>query len=77
MDTSPHSLSTLFQQLGLPSDSQSIEAFIDSHRTQDRAAHLEKLPFWNEAQAHFIEEALEEDSDWAEVVDELNTRLHG
>ncbi len=29
------------------------------------------------SQARFIQEALEHDSDWCEVVDELNTRLHG
>ena len=32
---------------------------------------LQKHAFWNPSQARFLEEALEQDSDWAEVVDEL------
>ena len=31
MDTTSHTLSTLFAQLGLPSDETSIQAFIDKH----------------------------------------------
>jgi len=77
MDTSTHSMSTLFEQLGLPSDRRSIENFIAHNHMRDAAQLLQQHRCWNPSQARFIAEALEQDSDWAEVVDELNTRLHG
>mgnify|MGYP003154513082 CR=1 FL=1 len=55
-------LGTLFEQLGLPSDPASIDAFIASH--------------WSEAQGSFLKELLMDDAEWAPVVDELNVRLH-
>lgn len=70
MDTSDHSLSTLFKQLGLPAGAADIEAFIRDHRLTDGLG-LAQAPFWNPAQAAFLDEALEDDSDWAEMVDEL------
>ena len=68
MDTSPHTFSNLFRQLGLP---------LGRHRRLLARHHLEEgtalpdAPFWNPAQASFLREALAEDSDWAEQVDEL------
>lgn len=70
MDTSDHSLSTLFKQLGLPTDKAGIEAFVRDHQLPAGLA-LAQAPFWNTAQAAFIREALNNDSDWAERVDEL------
>lgn len=74
MDTSPHTLGALFKQLGLPNSRQEIDAFLGSHRLAESQA-LADAPFWNPAQAEFLREALEEDSDWAEEVDELAVRL--
>ena len=76
MDTSSHTMQALFEQLGLPSEPKQIDAFIASHRTETGRDPLEGAPFWSPSQAHFIQEALYQDSDWAEVVDELNVRLH-
>ncbi|WP_210396213.1 DUF2789 domain-containing protein [Motiliproteus sediminis] len=76
MDTSTHTLSTLFEQLGLPSDSHSIDEFIAHHRMKNSPEALQDHAYWSPSQARFIAEALEQDSDWTEVVDELNTRLH-
>jgi len=76
MDTSSHTINTLFEQLGLPSDSDAIDDFIAHHRIHKAAESLQEYDFWSPSQARFIREALEQDSDWAEVVDELNTRLH-
>ena len=76
MDMSSHTLSTLFDQLGLPSDEQDIKKFVAKHRTQTGLDPLEGAPFWSPGQAHFLQEALTEDSDWSEVVDELNVLLH-
>ncbi|TCO83166.1 uncharacterized protein DUF2789 [Plasticicumulans lactativorans] len=75
MDTSAHSLSNLFVQLGLAADAASIDRFIGEHRLA-ADVRVADAPFWTAAQASFLREALEEDSDWAEVVDELEACLH-
>lgn len=75
MDTSKHTLTTLFEQLGLPADEASIEQFVRRHAPLPQDTTLAKAPFWNEGQAHFIAEGLADDSDWAEVIDELDAML--
>ncbi|WP_396622458.1 DUF2789 domain-containing protein [Marinobacter sp. W-8] len=75
MDTSKHSLSTLFEQLGLPSGQAEIENFIARHSPLPSEVAIRDAPFWSESQSHFLEEGLEEDSDWAEVIDELDALL--
>ncbi|QRY81666.1 DUF2789 domain-containing protein [Pseudomonas sp. PDNC002] len=74
MDTSQHSLGALFKQLGLPNDRKDIDAFLDSHRLVE-GQKLPDAPFWNKAQAQFLREALQQDSDWTEEADELAVRL--
>ncbi|MFN4236617.1 MAG: DUF2789 family protein [Vogesella sp.] len=32
-------------------------------------------PYWTPAQSRFLREALQQDSDWAELVDQLNQAL--
>lgn len=74
MDTQFHSMENLFLQLGLDNRSEAIEQFIDNHRiNQDQP--LDQAEFWTPAQAAFIRECLEADSDWAEIVDQLNAML--
>ncbi|OEY66457.1 DUF2789 domain-containing protein [Marinobacter sp. X15-166B] len=75
MDTSQHSLSTLFDQLGLDSDPDSIEHFIRTHSPLPQETPLSEAPFWSSSQATFLREGLADDSDWAEVIDELNALL--
>lgn len=75
MDTTPHNLSTLFDQLGLPSDAVAIERFIGGHRPLDPKIPLQQASWWTPAQAEFLVQAIQEDSDWAEQVDELDTLL--
>ncbi len=77
MDLSEHNLNTLFEQLGLPSSDEAIDAFIEKHKGLDRSLHLWEADFWTPSQAAFIHEALEEDSDWAEAVDHLDALLRG
>ncbi|EEF79238.1 DUF2789 domain-containing protein [Methylophaga thiooxydans] len=75
MESSFHSLENLFLQLGLDNSNASIDAFVQ----KNKLAHDEKLQdasFWTSAQSAFIQECLSEDSDWAEVVDQLNLMLH-
>ncbi|WP_432720952.1 DUF2789 domain-containing protein [Jeongeupia wiesaeckerbachi] len=74
MDTSHHTLAVLFKQLGLPDDAHSIRQFIASHRLA-ADTELAAAPFWTAAQSEFLAEALDDDSDWAELVDELAATL--
>ncbi|MGP9831730.1 DUF2789 domain-containing protein [Marinobacter sp. NSM] len=75
MDTSKHTLSVLFEQLGLPSEQNSIESFIARHSPLPSEIAIQDAPFWSESQSQFLEEGLEEDSDWAEIIDELDALL--
>jgi hypothetical protein len=77
MDFQHHSLPRLFEQLGLPAEPHAVEHFIDVHSPLPQAMSLADAPFWNRSQSAFLREELLEDGDWAEVVDELNVRLHG
>jgi len=77
MDTSIHTMQTLFCQLGLAGDKEQINAFIEKHRPLPPNIVLSKADFWNETQAAFLAEAVAEDSDWCELVDELDCLLRG
>lgn len=74
MDTSSHTLEGLFQQLGLSSNEIAIENFVRNNPLP-RDVPLDHAAFWSAAQAQFIRESLDEDSDWAEVVDQLDALL--
>ena len=74
MDTTKHTINTLFAQLGLPDSEAQIDAFIASHSIVDTTL-LQDAPFWAEAHQHFIAESLAVDGDWSEVIDELDVRL--
>ncbi len=76
MDTSVHTLSNLFAQLGLPSAPAEIESFIDAHRPLGNDVALYRALFWSPAQRAFLKEEIIEDADWAAVIDELNEKLH-
>lgn len=69
------SLATLFDQLGLASDEDSIEAFIAAHPL-DKDTKLVDATFWSESQRQVLKEELRSDGEWAPIVDELNQRLH-
>ncbi|NLF55967.1 MAG: DUF2789 domain-containing protein [Thauera phenolivorans] len=75
MEQSVHAFHELFEQLGLPSDPASIEAFIKAHAPLHDGVLLADAPFWTEGQASFLREELREDADWAELVDQLNAAL--
>lgn len=75
MDTSVRTLQTLFCQLGLVDDDEQVNAFIEMHRPLPLNIVLSEANFWNESQAAFLAKAVEEDSDWCELVDELNCLL--
>lgn len=75
MENFEHTMSDLFAQLGLPDTDNEIDNFIHTHRPLPDNLTLEKASFWNNGQAQFIHEALYEDSDWSELVDQLDSRL--
>lgn len=64
----------LFEQLGLESSDSAIEQFIKNHPLA-KDILLQDAEFWTESQGQFIKDSLRQDSDWAPVVDQLNTRL--
>lgn len=70
-----HSLNALFEQLGLPSSDDEIQAFIELHQPLTPSIYLSEADFWNPSQAAFLSEAIAEDADWAIVVEELNVML--
>lgn len=74
MDTSSHTIETLFAQLGLSNSEEAIEAFVRNNHLPPQIP-LENAAFWSAGQAQLIHEAIEEDADWAEVVDQLDARL--
>jgi Protein of unknown function (DUF2789) len=75
MDTSIHTMQTLFSQLGLASDEEQIRGFIEKHRPLSHIIALSEADFWSVAQAAFLAEAIQEDSDWCVLVDELDSLL--
>ncbi|NMP33284.1 DUF2789 domain-containing protein [Thalassotalea sp. M1531] len=75
MDTFEHNMANLFAQLGLANSSQDIDKFIAENKGLPSNVSLAKANFWNSSQASFITQAINEDADWAEVVDILNSML--
>ena len=76
MESQVHPMSELFDQLGMPSDSNAIEMFIAKHKAATNNQPIDELAIWNPSQAEFLKQARAEDADWAEVVDELSARLN-
>ena len=77
MNHAHHPMSELFKQLGLPFKSAQIQKFIAEHRPLPPGRLLADACFWSAAQASFLREALEQDSDWSTIVDQLSQALRG
>ena len=75
METPIHSMTSLFDQLGLDSSERAIEEFIDRHRPLAGPVELHQAEFWNPSQAAFLCQEKLEDADWVEVIDELDALL--
>jgi hypothetical protein len=75
MESPVHSLNALFAQLGMDSRDEAIAAFVKTHK--GKAAHvlLYEADCWSPSQAGFLKQALDEDADWAMVVDQLSALL--
>lgn len=74
MENPSHTLTELFNQLGLESNQAAITQFVQAHPLAPGAA-LQDAAFWSEAQRHFIQESWHEDSDWSELIDQLDNLL--
>ncbi|RDB42244.1 DUF2789 domain-containing protein [Halomonas sp. DQ26W] len=75
MEKPVHHFTELFEQLGLPADEASIRDFIERYAPLPETIQLHEASFWSDSQADFIFNALEEDADWAEVVDHLDASM--
>ena len=75
MEGPTHDLNALFQQLGLPSETEDLQAFVSKYSPLAETIELADAPFWSPSQATFLREQLNKDADWAEVVDQLNLLL--
>ena len=77
MEPAIHRFSELFAQLGLPTDPAAIRQFLTAHTPLPNGISLPDAPFWSFSQASFLREALLQDSDWAELADQLSEALRG
>lgn len=75
MEDSLHSMTNLFLQLGLPSTPADIQSFIESHKPLSAGMALHEAPFWSSSQSEFLCEQVQEDADWAGVIDRLDSGL--
>jgi hypothetical protein len=75
MENPTHNLPSLFKQLGLPDDAESIDKFIATHSPLKPELQLADAFFWSKCQADFLRDEILEDADWAEVVDQLDVML--
>ena len=69
-----YDLKNLFKQLGLASEPEAIDEFINKHKL-DANVRLYQADFWNDSQRSFLEDGFYEDEMWSLVQDELNVRL--
>jgi Protein of unknown function (DUF2789) len=75
MHSGNHSMTELFDQLGLPSDEASIASFIESNHPLEMATRFYDAAFWTPAQAAFIKQNMANDGDWAILIDSLNVSM--
>jgi len=74
MDTSKHDMIGLFDQLGLDSTRSGIYHFVKGHNIQADLT-IDEAPFWNQSQANFLSDSIQEDGDWSEIIDQLDAML--
>lgn len=75
MDMSANNIENLFAQLGLDNSQDAIERFTTTH-ILPKEVYVNNAPYWNDGQRHFLQDALRQDSEWTEAVDQLNIMLH-
>ena len=68
-------LKDLFGQLGLPNNQQEMDTFVEEHKGLEQKIRIEDAPFWTVSQAYFLRTSLQEDAEWAELIDQLSALL--
>ena len=68
-------MTNLFEQLGLDSNEEAIQKFIETHQL-DADTLIVDAPYWSVGQKQFLAEKIKSDGEWALVVDQLNESLH-
>ena len=74
MEPLVHDLPALFAQLGLANDELSQHRFIHEHQL-DSETLLPEASFWSASQASFLRDALWDDSNWCDAIDQLDVML--
>lgn len=74
MHTATPAMPELFAQLGLDNSNLAIARFIQFHYLPPQTS-IVHAPFWSSSQRRFLDECLEQDSEWCELVDQLDSRL--
>lgn len=77
MESPMHTINSLFEQLGLDARDDAIAAFIAAQQAIPAPVSLHDGTMWNASQSAFLREAVADDADWAEVVDQLDVLLRG
>ena len=75
MEDSIPTMTRLFDQLGLDSAPQAIQSFIAAHKPLAASTALADAPFWSASQAEFLRSEVAGDTDWAIVIERLNSAL--
>lgn len=75
MESPIHTLNSLLNQLGLSSEGRDIEKFIEQHKPVSATKAIYELDCFTPSQQSFLKEATEQDADWAEITDTLDTLL--
>jgi hypothetical protein len=75
MDTSFHIVKDLFLQIGLSNENSDIDSFIRENKGIPSSIPIWEADFWTQSQAAFLKESYDEDSDWVEAVDHLDSLL--
>ena len=75
MEMPTHTIVSLFDQLGLESTDEAMDAFINRNSPLPGNVMLHEAGFWNPSQASCLKEMKDEDADWAEIVDQLDAML--
>lgn len=75
MELQEPSMQSLFAQLGEPNDEAAIARFIDKNACETAHIKLHEAAFWSPAQSAFLRDAIQQDANWAAVVDQLSVLL--
>jgi hypothetical protein len=75
MEGNLHSMTNLFNQLGLASKPGDIDAFIEAHRPLPESLKLDEAPFWTTSQSGLLRDEILQDADWVGIIDRLDSAL--